>query len=108
MAKEFFALADNALVQVRIDPEIRDKASAVLARSGLTVSDLVRILLTRTANDEAVPYGLVAEDPEYDAWFRKQVQKAIDDPRPRVSSEDAERRMAKLKAKILKRRDSAA
>ena len=99
-------MADNALVQVRIDPAIRDKASEVLARSGLTVSDLVRILLTRTANDNAIPSGLVAEDPEYDAWFRAQVQKAIDDTRPRVSSEEAERRMGKLKAKILRRRDA--
>lgn len=42
-------MAGNAPVQTRIDPEIRDKASEVLARSGLTMPDAVRILLTRTA-----------------------------------------------------------
>jgi len=43
-------MASNALVQTRIDAEVRDRASAVLESMGLTVSDVVRILLTRTAN----------------------------------------------------------
>lgn len=45
----------NALVQTRIDADIRDRASAVLESMGLTVSDAVRILLTRTANEGALP-----------------------------------------------------
>ncbi|TGU42794.1 type II toxin-antitoxin system RelB/DinJ family antitoxin, partial [bacterium M00.F.Ca.ET.152.01.1.1] len=45
----------NALVQTRIDAEIRDRASAVLESMGLTVSDAVRILLTRTANEGVLP-----------------------------------------------------
>lgn len=40
-------MAANALVQTRIDAEVRDRASAVLESMGLTVSDAVRILLTR-------------------------------------------------------------
>jgi DNA-damage-inducible protein J len=93
-------MTDNALVQVRIDPEIRDKASEVLARSGLTVSDLVRIILTRTANDNAIPLGLVGEDREYDAWFRARVQEAIDDPRPRIPHEVVKAEFAVLRAEL--------
>ena len=63
-------MAATALIQTRIDPEIRDKASEVLSKSGLTVSDAVRILLTRTANEGALPMDLVAQSAEYDAWFR--------------------------------------
>ncbi len=37
----------SALIQTRIDPVLRDKASLVLAQMGLTVSDAVRMLLTR-------------------------------------------------------------
>jgi len=40
-------MAANALVQTRIDAEVRDRASIVLGNMGLTVSDAVRILLTR-------------------------------------------------------------
>lgn len=40
-------MANNALIQTRIDSDIKDRASAVFERMGLTVSDAVRILLDR-------------------------------------------------------------
>jgi RelB antitoxin len=43
-------IAANALVQTRIAADVRDRASAVLGRMGLTISDALRILPTRTAN----------------------------------------------------------
>jgi len=91
-------MAATALVQTRIDPQIRDKASEVLAQSGLTVSDAVRILLTRTANEGALPMDLVAQSAEYDAWFRAKVQEALDDPRPGIPSEVVEDYFAKRRA----------
>ena len=42
-------MASNALVQTRIDADVKERATAVLENMGLTVSDAVRILLTRTA-----------------------------------------------------------
>ena len=44
-------MAATALVQTRIDPVLKERASAVLDNMGLTVSDAVRILLTRIANE---------------------------------------------------------
>ena len=41
-------MASNALVQTRIDADVKEKATAVLENMDLTVSDAVRILLTRT------------------------------------------------------------
>lgn len=46
----------NALVQTRIDSAIKDEASTVLAAMGLTVSDAVRLMLTRVAHDKALPF----------------------------------------------------
>lgn len=46
----------NALVQTRINSIVKDEASAVLATMGLTVSDAVRLLLTRVAHDKALPF----------------------------------------------------
>ena len=37
----------NQLVQARIDGAVKEEATAVLAAMGLTVSDAVRLLLTR-------------------------------------------------------------
>jgi DNA-damage-inducible protein J len=93
-------MASNALVQTRIDADIRDRASAVLESAGMTVSEAVRILLTRTANEGAVPFTPI-HDAAYDAWFRAKVQEALDDRRPRVSMEEVDRRAAERRAKLL-------
>jgi DNA-damage-inducible protein J len=49
-------MAANELVQVRIDGAIKKEAAAVLATIGLTVSDAVRLILTRVAHDHALPF----------------------------------------------------
>lgn len=46
----------NALVQTRIKGSVKAEAAAVLATMGLTVSDAVRLLLTRVAHDKALPF----------------------------------------------------
>lgn len=94
-------MAATALVQTRIDPEIRDKASAVLERVGLTVSDAVRMMLTRTANEGALPFA--AADAEYDAWFRAKVQEALDEPGPGIPGEEVEAFFAKKRAEWRKK-----
>jgi hypothetical protein len=45
----------NARVHTRIAADMRDRASEVLDRMGLTISGAVRILPTRTANDAPGP-----------------------------------------------------
>jgi DNA-damage-inducible protein J len=49
-------MAANALVQTRIDAVIKEEAAVVLAAMGLTVSDAVRLLLTRVAKEKALPF----------------------------------------------------
>ena len=44
-------MAAKALVQTRIDVDVKEQATQVLENMGLTVSDAVRILLTRTAKE---------------------------------------------------------
>ena len=50
-------MPENAVVRARIDPRIKEEATAVLAAMGLTVSDAFRILLTRVAHEKALPFG---------------------------------------------------
>lgn len=91
-------MAANALVQTRIDAEVRDRASAVLENMGLTVSDAVRILLTRTANEGALPLELLSGSETHDAWFRTKVLEALNDTRPDVSDDEVEAYFAKRRA----------
>jgi DNA-damage-inducible protein J len=89
----------NALVQTRIDPAVKERAAAVLEQMGLTVSEAVRILLTRTANEGALPFALV-DEAAHDAWFRAKVQEALNDPQPAIPHE-------KVKARFASRRSAA-
>lgn len=70
-------MASNALVQTRIDPAIKERAAAVLEDMGLSVSDAVRIMLTRTANEGTLPFDL--GDAAHDRWFRAKVSEALAD-----------------------------
>lgn len=100
----------NALVQTRIDQDIKDRATAVLENMGLTVSDAVRILLTRTANEGALPLEL-RDGVAYDIWFRAKVQEALDgleDGSAKVYTEEEwraidEAKRAELQRKIAER-----
>jgi len=49
-------MAANQLVQTRIDGAIKAEAVAVLAAMGLTVSDAVRLMLTKVAHDKELPF----------------------------------------------------
>lgn len=49
-------MAANALVTTRIDPQIKEEASAVLEAIGMTVSDVMRLVLTRIASEGALPF----------------------------------------------------
>lgn len=49
-------MAANALVQTRIDGTIKREATVVLEAIGLTVSDAVRLMLTRVAREKALPF----------------------------------------------------
>ena len=49
-------MAANALVQTRIEEAVKEEAAAVLAAMGLTVSDAVRLMLTRVAREKALPF----------------------------------------------------
>jgi DNA-damage-inducible protein J len=63
-------MASNALVQTRIDSAIKEEAAAVLATMGLTVSDAVRLLLTRVAHDHTMPFDILIPNSETVAAMR--------------------------------------
>ena len=57
-------MASNSVVRARIDENIKEEASAVLATMGLTVSDAFRILLTRIAREKALPFEPLVPNEE--------------------------------------------
>ena len=79
--------AQTSMLHVRVDDTLKARASEALAGVGLTLSDAVRILLTRVAAEGGLPAGLTADPDAYDIWFRGKVREAMEDPRASVSHE---------------------
>ncbi|ATE65551.1 type II toxin-antitoxin system RelB/DinJ family antitoxin [Rhizorhabdus dicambivorans] len=93
--------AQTSMLHVRVDETLKAQASETLANVGLTVSDAVRILLTRIVKEGGLPAGLVADPVAHDAWFRAKVREALDDTNPPV---EHDRVMADTRALIERKR----
>ncbi len=57
-------MAANAVVRARIDENIKEEAALVLASMGLTISDALRMMLTRVAREKALPFEPLVPNEE--------------------------------------------
>lgn len=62
-------MATSCTVEAQVPSEIQDVANRVIQASGLTVSDVVRVLMTRIAQDKAIPATLFQPNAETLAAF---------------------------------------
>ncbi len=93
--------AQTSMLHVRVDDRTKARAAAALESVGLTLSDAVRILLTRVAAEGGLPAGLTADPEAHDAWFRAKVREALEDPRPALPHAQA---MQEVQAAIDRKR----
>jgi DNA-damage-inducible protein J len=49
-------MASNTVVRARIDGHVKEEATSVLDKMGLSVSDAIRMLLIRVAREKALPF----------------------------------------------------
>jgi len=54
--KQGFNVATTEMIHVRINKRIKTQAAHTLKAMGLSVSDAVRVLLTRVAAEKALPF----------------------------------------------------
>ncbi len=59
------------MVHVRIDRRIKAQATKTLASMGLSVSDAVRVLLTRVAAEKALPFEVKVPNAKTVAAMRE-------------------------------------
>ena len=48
----------TAFVRARIDEILKEEAAIVLSKVGLTLSDVIRIVLTKVAKEKALPFEM--------------------------------------------------
>lgn len=96
-------MAHTSMLHIRVDEKLKIDAAEKLANVGLTISDAVRILLTRVNSEGGLPAGLTADPAAHDAWFRARVQEALADTRPAVPHDQV---MDDVQVLIAKKRDA--
>lgn len=52
------------VVRARIDKHVKEEAAAILAATGLTISDAFRMMLMRTVADKALPFDPLVPNAE--------------------------------------------
>ena len=57
-------MAASSMVHVRIDEQLKVEATETLAAMGLSVSDAVRVFLTRVVADKQLPFTLKVPNAE--------------------------------------------
>ena len=51
-------MATTTMVHVRVDERVKQEAAATLATMGLSVSDAVRVFLTRVVAEQQIPFAI--------------------------------------------------
>ena len=57
-------MATTAVVRARIDEKTKRKASRALKKIGLSVSDAIRLMMMRIAEEKTLPFGLHVPNAE--------------------------------------------
>jgi DNA-damage-inducible protein J len=51
-------MAETAMIHVRVEEDLKIRATEALSKMGMTVSEAVRVLLVRVASDQAFPFPI--------------------------------------------------
>lgn len=81
-------MAATKMVHVRLDENIKAQATETLASMGLTVSDAVRVFLTRVVADKELPFAIKAPNAQSRAAI-SEADEIIKGRRARFSTSDA-------------------
>ncbi len=56
-------MSTNTVVRARIDSDTKERASEALQAMGLSVSDAIRLLLLRVADEKRLPFTIQVPNP---------------------------------------------
>lgn len=81
-------VATTTMVHVRVDEKIKAQATETLNSMGLTVSDAIRVFLTRVVADKELPFALKAPNDTSRAAIAEADQ-IVESRRARFATADA-------------------
>lgn len=68
----------NALIQFRVDKELKNEADKLFKELGLDLSTAIKLFLKQSVNKQAIPFAITAQKDEIDAKYLKSVIENID------------------------------
>lgn len=74
-------MAADSIVRARIDSATKEKATAALAAMGLSVSDAIRLLMLRIADEQRLPFTVEVPNAE-----TRQAMKELDEGKGRSAA----------------------
>lgn len=80
--------ATTTMVHVRVDENLKAQAAETLASMGLTVSDAIRVFLTRVVADKELPFAIKAPNASSRAAMAE-ASEIIKSRRARFANSDA-------------------
>ena len=86
----------EAVFTLKLETELRDAFVAEAAAIDQPASQLVREFMREFIRSRK-------EEREHDAWFRREVEKALKDKSPGIPDEEVEKHFAKRRANALRR-----
>ena len=81
-------MSATTMVHVRVDEQLKAQAAETLASMGLTVSDAIRVFLTRVVADKELPFEIKAPNASSRAAMAE-AREIINSRRARFESADA-------------------
>jgi len=57
-------MTDTVWVRVRVDKALKKEATLALAEMQLTITDVVRIVLTKAAKDKSLPFDMLVPNSQ--------------------------------------------
>lgn len=81
-------MAATTMVHVRLDENLKAQATETLAAMGLTVSDAVRVFLTRVVADKELPFAIKAPNAATQAAM-EEAREILANRRARFDSAEA-------------------
>lgn len=68
----------NALIQFRVDKELKNEADKLFKELGLDLGTAIKLFLKQSVNKQAIPFAITAQKDEIDAKYLKSVIENID------------------------------
>jgi DNA-damage-inducible protein J len=80
-------MSSTSMLHVRIDDDVKEKATQAVEAMGLTLSGAVKLFLTRVAAEQAIPFAVKVPNAESRAAIAE-IEEMIAKRRARFSSAD--------------------